>query len=104
MSLIPTRRYVAQRQSNSFDVLLVDEAHRLNEKSGLYQNLGDNQVAELIRSAQCAVFFVDDDQMVTLNDIGHSTELQAWARREGAEDRRAKTLHLTRAGRATLGT
>ena len=27
---------------NSFDFLIVDEAHRLNEKSGLYGNLGEN--------------------------------------------------------------
>ncbi|MFF2755604.1 DNA/RNA helicase domain-containing protein [Psychrobacillus sp. NPDC058041] len=27
---------------NEFDVLIVDEAHRLNEKSGLFSNLGEN--------------------------------------------------------------
>ena len=31
-----------------FDVLIVDEAHRLNEKSGLYQNQGENQIKEII--------------------------------------------------------
>lgn len=41
---------------NNFDTLLVDEAHRLNEKSGLYGNLGQNQIMELIRSAHCTVF------------------------------------------------
>ncbi len=35
-----------------FDVLIVDEAHRLNEKSGLYQNLGENQIKELIIAAR----------------------------------------------------
>ena len=33
---------------DSYDTLIVDEAHRLNEKSGLYRNLGENQVWELI--------------------------------------------------------
>ena len=47
---------------DTYDTLIVDEAHRLNEKSGLYRNLGDNQIRELIRSARCTVFFVDDDQ------------------------------------------
>ncbi len=70
---------------NVFDTLVVDEAHRLNEKSGLYGNLGQNQVMELIRSARCTVFFVDDDQIVTLADIGHTEELRRWAVHLGAE-------------------
>ena len=68
-----------------FDALIVDEAHRLNEKSGLYRNLGDNQIRELIRSARCTVFFVDDDQRVTVHDIGHTEELRARAREFNAE-------------------
>ncbi len=71
--------------ADTHDTLLVDEAHRLNEKSGLYRNLGDNQVRELIRSARCTVFFVDDDQRVTIHDIGHSGELRARAAEAGAE-------------------
>ena len=70
---------------DTYDTLIVDEAHRLNEKSGLYRNLGDNQVGELIRSARCTVFFVDDDQRVTLLDIGHTDELRRHARELGAE-------------------
>jgi DUF2075 family protein len=64
---------------DTFDTLIVDEAHRLNEKSGLYRNLGDNQIRELIRSARCTVFFVDDDQRVTVHDIGHTQELRTRA-------------------------
>lgn len=71
--------------ADNYDTLIVDEAHRLNEKSGLYRNLGDNQVKELIRSARCTVFFVDDDQRVTLLDIGHTEELRRHARELGAE-------------------
>lgn len=72
-------------ESDVFDTLVVDEAHRLNEKSGLYGNLGQNQVMELIRSAQCTVFFADDDQIVTLSDIGRIAELKRWAEAMGAE-------------------
>lgn len=71
-------------ESNYFDVLIVDEAHRLNEKSGLYGNLGENQVKEIISSAKCSVFFVDDDQRVTTADIGHTAELRKWANLLGA--------------------
>lgn len=72
-------------EANTFDTLLVDEAHRLNEKSGLYGNLGENQVKEVINAARCTVFFVDDDQRVTLADVGHSDELRKWARELGAD-------------------
>jgi len=74
-----------ETEPDSFDTLIVDEAHRLNEKSGLYRNLGENQVKELIRAARCTVFFVDDDQRVTLMDIGHTEELRQRARAAGAE-------------------
>jgi hypothetical protein len=70
---------------NAFDALIVDEAHRLNEKSGMYGNLGENQIKEIIRSSKCAIFFVDDDQIVTLSDVGHSAELARWAHSMGAE-------------------
>jgi len=72
-------------QANLFDVLVVDEAHRLNAKSGLYGNLGENQIKELIKSARTSVFFIDEDQRVTLNDIGTKEEIQKWAVLAGAE-------------------
>lgn len=72
-------------KADTYDTLVVDEAHRLNEKSGLYRNLGDNQVKELIRSARCTVFFVDDDQRVTLLDIGRTEELRRRAIEFNAE-------------------
>lgn len=68
-----------------YDVLIVDEAHRLNEKSGLYGNLGDSQVKEVIRSSRCTIFFVDDNQCVTLKDVGKAEELRFRARELGAE-------------------
>ncbi len=72
-------------EADRFDTLIVDEAHRLNAKSGLYRNLGDNQVKELIRSSCCTVFFVDDNQRVTLLDIGQTEELRRQADAVGAE-------------------
>lgn len=55
---------------NVFDTLVVDEAHRLNEKGGLYGNLGEHQIKEIISAAKCAIFFIDEDQRVTWKDIG----------------------------------
>ena len=72
-------------EANAFDTLIVDEAHRLNEKSGLFSNLGENQVKELINASRCSVFFVDDDQRVTMADVGHSDELRNWAHKLNAD-------------------
>lgn len=66
-------------EANTFDALVVDEAHRLNEKSGLYSNLGDNQIKELINSSKFTVFFIDEDQKVHLKDIGSKEEIEKWA-------------------------
>jgi hypothetical protein len=44
---------------NQFDALIVDEAHRLNAKSGMFQNKGENQIMEIIRTANCTIFFID---------------------------------------------
>jgi DUF2075 family protein len=71
-------------EPDSWDVLIVDEAHRLNEKSGLYRNLGDHQAKEIITAAKCVIFFVDDDQRVTLQDIGRRASLRDWALTLGA--------------------
>ena len=67
------------------DTILVDEAHRLNEKSGMFQNLGENQIKEIIHAGRCSVFFIDESQRVTLNDIGSVEEIEKWAKRYGAE-------------------
>ena len=69
---------------NTFDFLIVDEAHRLNEKSGLLANKGENQIKELINSSKCTVFFIDEDQRVTLNDIGRSEVIEQFAKERGA--------------------
>jgi DUF2075 family protein len=73
-----------EAKADTYDTLIVDEAHRLNEKSGLYRNQGDNQIRELIRSARCTVFFVDDNQRVTADDIGSAEELRVRAGEFGA--------------------
>lgn len=71
-------------EDNLFDALIVDEAHRLNEKSGLYRNQGDHQIKEIIQASKLAIFFIDENQRVTLNDIGSREEIENWASRAGA--------------------
>ncbi|MDW7644414.1 MAG: DNA/RNA helicase domain-containing protein [Desulfuromonadales bacterium] len=71
-------------KSNSFDCLLVDESHRLNEKSGLFSK-GENQIKEIINASRLSVFFIDEDQKVTLKDIGDKEAIRIWAKKLGAE-------------------
>lgn len=71
--------------SNLFDCLLADEAHRLNEKSGLFQNKGENQIKEIINAAKISVFFIDEDQIVTTKDIGSIKEILKWAKELGSK-------------------
>jgi DUF2075 family protein len=70
---------------NMAGTLLVDEAHRLNEKSGLFHNLGENQIKEIIQASLCSVFFIDEDQRVTMDDIGSIDQIKRWARQENSE-------------------
>ena len=76
--------YTSPSYKNSFDVLLADEAHRLNEKSGLFSNLGENQVMEIIRASRLSVFFIDEDQIVTTRDIGTVSEIKKQAEALGS--------------------
>lgn len=71
--------------NNMIDTLLVDEAHRLNEKSGMFHNLGENQIKEIIHASRCSVFFIDESQRVTMDDIGSIDEIRKWAKKEGSE-------------------
>jgi len=71
-------------QPNSFDCLIVDEAHRLNEKSGLFSK-GENQIKEIINTSKFSIFFIDEDQKVTLKDIGDKEEIRSWASELKAE-------------------
>lgn len=70
---------------NSVGTILADEAHRLNEKSGMFQNMGENQIKEIIHASRCSVFFIDESQRVTTSDIGSIAEIEKWAERENSE-------------------
>ena len=67
-------------ESNAFDVLIVDEAHRLNKKSGRYSNLGENQIKEIINASRFSIFFIDENQKVTLKDNGSIDEIKKYAK------------------------
>lgn len=69
---------------NVTDTLIIDEAHRLNEKSGLFSK-GENQIKEIINASKCSVFFIDEHQRVHIDDIGSVNEIKKWAKEANAE-------------------
>lgn len=71
-------------KQNGFDCLIVDEAHRLNEKSGMFSHLGENQIKEIIAASKFSIFFLDEDQKVTLKDIGSKEQIVHWAKQANA--------------------
>ncbi len=71
-------------EPNTFDCLIVDEAHRLNAKSGMFRNLGENQIKEIMEASKSSIFFIDEDQKVTWSDIGKKEEIEKWANKIGA--------------------
>ena len=48
-------------------------------------NMGENQIKEIIHVAKCSVFFIDESQRVTLQDIGQVDEIRKWAEKEKAQ-------------------
>lgn len=72
-------------EKNIVHTILVDEAHRLNAKSGMFQNKGENQIKEIIHASLCSVFFIDESQRVTMSDIGSIEEIEKWARAGDSE-------------------
>ena len=71
-------------ERNKLDCLVVDEAHRLNAKSGMFQNKGENQIKEIINAAKFSIFFIDENQKVTLKDIGSEELIRKYANEQGA--------------------
>lgn len=70
---------------NGIDCLLVDESHRLNEKSGMFSNKGENQTKEIINAAKYSIFFIDEAQRVTLKDSGTIVDIKKFAEEQNAE-------------------
>jgi DUF2075 family protein len=77
---------------DSMDVLIVDEAHRLRMKSGMFKNLGDSQTKEIIHTSKLSVFFIDEAQKVTWSDVGEISRIKAYAAKLGAD---VEMLELT---------
>lgn len=71
-------------ESESYDVLIVDEAHRLKSK-GTYMYRGESQVADIVRASRVNIFFVDDNQQIRPDDEGSRDYIKACARQHHSE-------------------
>lgn len=67
---------------NGLDVGIYDEAHRMQKKPYRYQ--GNDMLEDAIRAARVSVFFVDDDQRITVNDRYDVDAILAYAKKENA--------------------
>ncbi len=50
----------------------------------MFNHLGENQIKEIISASKCSLFFIDEDQKVTLKDIGDKEEIRRWAVKQRA--------------------
>lgn len=71
-------------EKNSIPVILVDEAHRLTNRSSQYSK-GKDQISEIINAALVSVFFIDEDQVVSMQDLGTVDRISETAESLGAD-------------------
>lgn len=68
--------------NNGIDVGIYDEAHRMQMKPYMYK--GDDMLRDAIKAAKVSVFFIDEDQRVTLNDCYTIDTIKEYAKEAGA--------------------
>lgn len=52
--------------NNGIDVGIFDEAHRMQHKPYMYT--GDDMMSDAIKACRISIFFIDEDQRITVND------------------------------------
>lgn len=70
---------------NIYDAIICDEAHRLMKNSGRFYPGSESQIRDVIRSAKCSIFFIDEYQKICLDDYGSIERIREEAVRAGAE-------------------
>ncbi|MBR4444501.1 MAG: DUF2075 domain-containing protein [Solobacterium sp.] len=81
--------------SKQFDCLIVDEAHRLTERTKRsFMYYGHNQIQEIIHASRVTVFFIDETQQIDIKDFGTLENIRAAAQAEDAQILESKTYEL----------
>lgn len=68
--------------NNGLDVGIFDEAHRMQKKP--YRYLGNDMLEDAIKASKVSIFFVDDDQRITINDKYDVNSIITYAKKENA--------------------
>jgi uncharacterized protein len=71
-------------RKNTFEVVIVDEAHRLkNEKAYMYK--GKNQIEDIVKASKVSIFFIDEKQIIRPEDIGTFKAIERVAKENDAQ-------------------
>jgi len=89
---VPTRT-----KENDLDILIIDEAHRIGEKSDTRFTKREHrtdmpQVEQLIRCAKTPIFFIDDKQVIRGAEVGNTELIKKMAKSLG---RNVEEVELT---------
>ena len=68
--------------NNGLDIGIFDEAHRMQKKP--YRYMGSDMLEDAIKATRVSVFFVDDDQRITVDDKYDVELIKEYAKRAGA--------------------
>lgn len=80
----------ANFNENEFDVLLIDEAHRIGKSPNNQYTVASkrtelSQVDSIVRCSKVCVFFIDDKQAIRSQDVGTTEMIGESAKKYGAE-------------------
>ncbi|MGL5617579.1 MAG: DNA/RNA helicase domain-containing protein [Metamycoplasmataceae bacterium] len=59
---------------DSYDWIIVDEAHRLKKQAYMYK--GKNQIQDVLNASKNTVFFIDEKQVIRKTDIGTNSNIE----------------------------
>lgn len=93
------------RPEAEYDCVIVDEAHRVYDyKPGAYGSKpGSNLLDDLIKNSKVNVFFIDEDQAVTIYDYASIDKIKAIAKKYHSPVYEGKELSLSSQFRCTGG-
>ena len=89
---------------DEYDCALIDEAHRIFDfKAGVGIRAGTHVLDEIIRGSRVTVFFIDQDQAVTITDFANIDRIKEAAERMHSKVIEGKELELKTQFRVTGG-
>ena len=79
--------------NNGIDVGIFDEAHRMQKMPYMYK--GNDMLEDAIKASRVSIFFIDEDQRITVNDCYNIEYIKEYAERLGAVIDTPEPLELT---------